>query len=48
MYDTIIIGNGPAGISAALYLKRFNYKPLVIGKDLGALFIFVLPKFYRK
>ena len=37
MYDTIIIGNGPAGISAAIYLKRFNYNPLVIGKDLGAL-----------
>ena len=37
MYDTIIIGNGPAGISAALYLKRFNYNPLVIGKDLGSL-----------
>ena len=37
MYDTIIIGNGPAGITAAIYLKRFNYNPLVIGKDLGAL-----------
>ncbi len=37
MYDTIIIGNGPAGISGAIYLKRFNYNPLVIGKDLGAL-----------
>jgi thioredoxin reductase len=24
MFDTIIIGNGPAGISAAIYLKRFN------------------------
>jgi thioredoxin reductase (NADPH) len=37
MYDTIIIGNGPAGISAAIYLKRFNFNPLVIGKDLGSL-----------
>ena len=37
MYDTIVIGNGPAGITAAIYLKRFNYNPLVIGKDLGAL-----------
>ena len=37
MYDTIIIGNGPAGISGAIYLKRFNLNPLVIGKDLGAL-----------
>ena len=37
MFDTIIIGNGPAGISAAIYLKRFNYNPLVIAKDNGAL-----------
>ena len=37
MYDTIVIGNGPAGISGAIYLKRFNYNVLVIGKDLGAL-----------
>ena len=37
MFDTIIIGKGPAGISAAIYLKRFNFNPLVIGKDYGAL-----------
>ena len=37
IYDTIIIGNGPAGISCAIYLKRFNRDVLVIGKDLGAL-----------
>ena len=37
MIQTIIIGKGPAGISAAIYLKRAGIDPLVIGKDLGAL-----------
>lgn len=37
MYDTIIIGQGPAGISCAIYLKRYNLNPLVIAKDYGAL-----------
>ncbi len=30
MYDTIIIGGGPAGVSSAIYLKRFNLNPLII------------------
>ena len=37
MFDVIIIGNGPAGVSAALYTKRANLNTLVIGKDNGAL-----------
>lgn len=37
MYDVIIIGKGPAGISAALYIKRANLSVLIIGKDTGAL-----------
>lgn len=37
MFDTIIIGKGPAGISAALYLKRAGFDVLVLGKDGGAL-----------
>ncbi len=37
MKKIIIIGYGPAGISAAIYLKRQGIDPLVIGKDLGAL-----------
>lgn len=37
LYDVIIIGKGPAGISAALYAKRANLNVLVIGKDGGAL-----------
>ena len=34
MYDVIIIGKGPAGISASLYVARANQKCLIIGKDL--------------
>lgn len=37
MRQVIIIGYGPAGISAAIYLKRAGVNPLVIGKDFGAL-----------
>ncbi|MCX7710051.1 MAG: NAD(P)/FAD-dependent oxidoreductase [Clostridia bacterium] len=37
MYDVIIIGKGPAGISASLYTARANLKTLVIGKNSSAL-----------
>lgn len=37
MYDVVIIGKGPAGISASLYTKRANLSTCVIGKDGGAL-----------
>lgn len=37
IYDSIIIGKGPAGITAAIYLKRYGLEPLVIAKDGGAL-----------
>ena len=37
MYDVIVLGKGPAGIQAALYIKRANLNVLVIGKDGGAL-----------
>lgn len=37
MYDIIIIGAGPAGISASLYTLRANLNTLIIGKDEGAL-----------
>ena len=30
MYDLIIIGAGPAGISAAIYSKRAGIEPLVL------------------
>lgn len=35
IFDTIIIGAGPAGISAAIYAVRKNLKVLVISKDIG-------------
>jgi thioredoxin reductase (NADPH) len=37
MYDLIIIGKGPAGISAALYTVRANLKTLIIGRNDSAL-----------
>lgn len=37
MKDVIIIGSGPAGLSAALYTCRAKLSTLVIGKDGGAL-----------
>ncbi|MDL2294284.1 FAD-dependent oxidoreductase [Ruminococcaceae bacterium OttesenSCG-928-D13] len=37
MADVIIIGGGPAGISAALYTVRAGLETLVIGRDGGAL-----------
>ncbi len=33
MYDAIIIGGGPAGLTAAIYLARAKYKVLIIEKD---------------
>ena len=35
MYDTIIIGTGPAGFTAAIYTARREMKTLVIGKEPG-------------
>lgn len=37
MYDVIIIGSGPAGISAGLYTKRAGLKTLIISKGVGTL-----------
>lgn len=38
MYDAIVIGKGPAGLSAAIYTVRANLKTLVIGKSNSLLF----------
>lgn len=36
-YDALVIGHGPAGCSAALYLCRAGLQTAIIGKDGGAL-----------
>ncbi len=35
MYDTVIVGAGPAGLTAAIYATRRKLKTLVLSKDLG-------------
>jgi len=37
MSNVVIIGNGPAGISTALYTTRAGIDTIIIGKDQGAL-----------
>ena len=37
VYDLIILGSGPAGLSAAVYSLRYNMKLLVIGMEMGTI-----------
>lgn len=37
VYDVIVVGSGPAGISASLYTKRANLETLIISKGIGIL-----------
>lgn len=37
IYDTIILGAGPAGMTAAIYAARYKLKTLVISKDVGGI-----------
>lgn len=39
MYDLIIVGAGPAGLSAAIYAARYRLKTLVIGEIIGGLIL---------
>ena len=32
-WDCVVIGSGPCGISTAIYLKRYGFNPIVIGKE---------------
>ncbi len=46
IYDAIIIGAGPAGATAAIYLKRTGLNVLVFYKDKGSLEFAKLKNFY--
>ena len=36
-YDVVILGAGPAGLSAAVYAVRYGLETLAIGKEPGGM-----------
>lgn len=37
IYDAVIIGKGPAGVSASVYIQRSGFSSCLVGKDEGAM-----------
>jgi len=37
IYDLIIAGAGPAGLSAAIYASRYNLNTLIMGEEIGGM-----------
>ena len=35
IYDVLILGGGPAGLTAAIYTGRYNLKTLVVASNFG-------------
>lgn len=40
IYDLIILGSGPAGVSAAVYAERYNLKSIMVGELFGGTVMF--------